>query len=345
VARREWGSGTICRRTVTRNGKQYHYWRAIAPPVLTGLPRRLEKETRTEKAARAWLRAFSGGDIPNRISPRLSEYADKWLTGQRRLVSAGQFGLYQANVRHHFSDFEHLPLNEITPQHVRDLIETRQAEEYAPRTIHGIVGTLRAILNQAMADELVSRNVAALVKLPKLQQKTPAHFTAAQVRRFLDASDGDSLSALWAVALGCGLRRSELLALTWRDIDLDGATVRVASSKTSAGVRTLPLPPFAAVRLADRRRESPSAGPIWRYDPAYVSRHFGELCEKAGVPRLPFHSTRHTFASLMLDAGVDPLTIQSLLGHSKPSMSAWYARAGEEKRRDAVERLGKVVAG
>jgi len=346
LVRRGWGEGSIGRRTVVRNGKSYTYWRVSVSCGSTPDGRRIRKDlqARTEKAARAKLAAALRGGTEHHQdrTPRLADYAAAWLEGQRSLVSAGQFGQYQANVRHHYADLEHLPLTQITPQHVRDLIAQRQAEEYAPRTIHGIVGTLRLILGQAETDGLVARNVAKLVKLPKLVQKEPQHFTAAETRRFLDVCATDPLGSFYAVAIGTGLRRSELLALVWPSVDLRAGLVHVRRSKSVAGVRTVPLPDFAA-RILGGLPKRP--GPIWPVRPERVTRHFQELCERAGVPVLTLHSTRHTFASMMLDADVDPLTIQSLLGHSRPQMSAWYARAGEERRRDAMERLGKVVGG
>jgi integrase len=84
---------------------------------------------------------------------------------------------------------------------------------------------------------------------------------------------------------------------------------------------------------------------VWSYRPEYVTRHFRDLCEQAGVPYIKFHGLRHSAASLLLDEGVDPFTIQAILGHSRINMTQHYARSGEATKQAAVERLGRRLAG
>jgi integrase len=338
MARREWGSGSICRRTVTRNGNQYTYWRAIVPGGPLG--RRREAQRRTERQARDWLRANLAHPLPagsERVT--VGAYAVDWLRDTSLTVKPNTVEFYRGSLRH-LEQLATLPIAALTPAHVRDLMARKTEAGLSTRTVRGIVQTLALVLRRAEEDGLVDRNVAALVRLPKLETKPPEHFTAAQVRRFLDAAKDDPLGSLYAVALGTGLRRGELLGLQWRDVD--GEAVVVRSSKTHAGIRVVPLPDFAREALAQTPKRP---GPIWPYRPEYVTRHFKRLCEQAGVPVLTLHSTRHTAASLMLDAGVDPLVIQQILGHTRVAMTGHYARSGEELRRDAVERLAGQIAG
>jgi integrase len=197
------------------------------------------------------------------------------------------------------------------------------------------------IFRLAEHDGLIERNPAEPVTAPRIDAKEPVHLDAEQAHKLLEVARGDGLFALYAVALATGLRRGELLALTWRDVDLPGHSISVRRSKTTAGVRVVPIAVFAhdALTALDRR-----PGPIWPYSPSYVTRHLGVLCERAGVPRIGPHGLRHSTASILLAQGVDPLTIRGILGHTNVAMTAHYARSEEPARREALERLGRAVS-
>lgn len=342
MARRGWGEGSVCRRTVTRNGKDYTYWRVVVSLGSDPSGRRVRREhqARTERQARAWLRSAISNPVQPGVGVTVGEYAASWIKDTKLTVRPSTTAFYRSQL-FHFESIAHLPLTQLTSAHVRELIATESAAGKSTRTVRGIVQTLALILRRAQSDGLVDRNVAALVRLPKLDTKPPLHFTAEQARRFLEVAKDDELGSLYAVAIGTGLRRGELLALTWREVDWNRRTIAVRRSKTGAGVREVPLAGIALAVLGEAVRRP---GAIWPYRPEFVSGRFRDLCERAGVPYITFHGLRHTAASLMLDAGVDPLTIQGILGHTKVSMTGHYARAGEELRRDAVERLGRAIA-
>jgi len=337
--RRAWGTGSVY---PTRDGK----WRASVRLGRGADGRYLRKEWEFRSEAAAWAKLDEVNDRERRGLPieerrvTVAAYVDEWLLAVKPSVRPATFAFYDSLARNHLGPIRHLPLRALQPSDLRRLIAVRLDEGYAARTVRGIIDVVRMVLHQAMGDGLIDRNVAELVQLPKLEQAEPQHFTAEQARRFLEVAKDDPLYSLYAVAIGTGLRRSELLGLSWRDIGVDMGNVAVRASKTSAGVRIVPLGAFAreALGLVERR-----PGPIWPYRPEYVTRHFRNLCAKAGVPYITLHGLRHTAASLMLDAGVPIEVIRTILGHTKVSMSEHYARPGDELRRDAVERLGRMV--
>src|SRR5688572_5302998 len=253
MGRREWGSGSIF--------KHGDSWRVVIPlgTDIHGKRRRKEWQCRTETAARAKLkevnRLIRGGFPVEASRVTLAAYAPEWLGAIQ--VGPATAEQYRHLSRHLTDELGHYPLRSIGPQEIRRLIAKRQAEGYASRTIRGVVDVLRMILRQAMADGILTRNVAELVTKPKLEQKEPRHFTAAQARRFLrEARNDKDLYALFAVALGTGLRRGELLALTWQDVALGQGqpAITVRRAKTAAGVRVVPLPAFAADALRELER-------------------------------------------------------------------------------------------
>lgn len=337
-SRREWGTGS-CYQV---NG----HWRVAISLGADPFGKRRRKEwqfssqARAEAKLREVQRRLDRGEHFEESRMTLGAYIPEWLSAVEHSVRPATFAQYRSLAEVHLDELAPFRLARLGPADIRALLASRLKDGYATRTVRGILDVLRMMLRQALEDGHVERNVAALVKPPRLEQRTPQHFSAEQARRFLDVTKDDELGSLYAVALGTGLRRGELLGLVWRDCDLARGTIRVRASKTAAGIRTVPIPPFGRDALARLER---SPGPIWPVSPSWVTHHFADLCRKAGVPVLTFHSTRHTAASLMLDAGVDPFTIQAVLGHSKPTMTGFYSRAGDELRRDAVERLGRAI--
>ena len=337
VARRGRGEGTVY--------SHGDYWRASVSLGVTPNGRRVRKEfqarTRPEAARklRQALERVRGG-VPLGGSLTVAAYAASWLADIAPTVKGSTFAFYRAIVDNHLEEIEPVPLPALTPEHVRALIAARFAEGYSSRTVRGVVQTLALILRRALVDGYVTRNVAALVKLPRLEQKEPGHFTVAEARRFLAAASADPLGGLYTVALGTGLRRGELLALTWQDVDLAAGTLRVRRGKTAAAARSIPLPDFALDALGAIPR---GVGPIWQASPSHVSDHFRRLCQKARVPVLTMHSLRHTAATLLLAEGVDPLVIASILGHSRVAMTTHYAHVLPELQREAVARLGRAL--
>jgi integrase len=269
----------------------------------------------------------------------VAEYAVEWLAQLQ--VKPSTKAMYGSIVRHQLGHLADMRLTRVAGPDIRAILHEREREGYSGRTRRAVLDVLRMIFRMAEHDGIVERNPAATVTAPRIDAKEPVHLTAEQARRFLDAAKGDALYSLYAVALGTGLRRGELLALTWRDVADDYGHVVVRRGKTAAAARTVPVPRFASLALRGLPR---APGPIWPYSPSYVTRHVGVICKRAGVPRITFHGLRHSAASILLAEGVDPLTIRGILGHVSVSTTAHYARSEEAGRREALERLGKAVS-
>jgi integrase len=193
---------------------------------------------------------------------------------------------------------------------------------------------------------------------------------------FLDFTEGERMHALFSLAAYCGLRRGELLGLTWPEVDLDAGMANVRETgdgdgpKSEAGVRVIPLPGAAVTALrAWRKRQSTDRlawGPDWpdsglvftREDgtpvpPQWLSVRFETLAYRAGLPPVRFHDLRHGAASLCKAAGLDTKFISALLGHSRTSFTdATYilvfpevAKAAAESAAAAVPRRPRVGQG
>jgi integrase len=205
---------------------------------------------------------------------------------------------------------------------------------------------LRAALQDAVDEELLSRNVARLVQLRVTDERRVRSFSRDEALRFLQAAEKHRLYALWAVALAMGLRRGEALGLAWADVDLDGGRLTVRQAlhrvdgqlrldpvKTDASVAVLPIPAsLVSILSAHRRRqreERIAAGADWRdtglvfttahggfIEPRNANRMFHNVCTRAKVPQLRVHDLRHSCATLLFTMGVQPATVQRILRHS-----------------------------
>jgi integrase len=210
------------------------------------------------------------------------------------------------------------------------------------------VGVLKSACAWAVGAELLGRNPVASVRRPRAQAPTMKVWTSEQARTFLASAQDDRLSVAWALLLGRGLRRGELLGLKWSAVDLEGAALRIDSTliiadghttesrpKTNAGRRRIPLDPHLVAALrshwARQAAEKLAAGEAYMdggyvicdelgrpYYPGTISVAFKAQAKAAGLPPIRLHDTRHTAASLMLADGVPTKVVTEILGHASP---------------------------
>jgi integrase len=188
--------------------------------------------------------------------------------------------------------------------------------------------------------------------------------------------EGDRTCPVWAFLMGAGLRIGELVALRWRNVDLDDGVVRVVEFSTYLGHDVVPSSGKSrdAVRrvdidpaLASVLRRQPAlqaeerlaaAGPAEGtdhvftttagvpYHPRYLSKLLRRFSEELGLPRLTAHCLRHTCATLMLANGVPPKVAAERLGHSDPSLFMnLYSNVTPSMQREAAEKIGAALFG
>jgi len=248
----------------------------------------------------------------------------------------------------------HLELTRLTPYHIQVFVD---GIDRAPRTVRGIYETLNMALRWAVKMQIVGTNPAVDIELPPLERTEIHALTEEEARRFLAAARDSRYHVLFVTALATGMRRGELLALRWQDVDFRRLTLhvrhtlqlaqggfRLVPPKTASSVRALPLSPRLAALLRrhkeQQNRQRLLAGPLWQnhdlvfanevgnpVDPDnLIKRYFKPLLEKASLPNIRFHDLRHTYATLMLERGVHVKVVAARLGHSREAFTlATYA--------------------
>lgn len=257
-------------------------------------------------------------------------------------------------------------------------LEPRQCcnQVLSANSIQHILRVLRAALQDAVDEELLSRNVARLVQLRVPATTRVRAFTRPEAIRFLHAAENHRLYALWAVALLMGLRRGETLGLRWQEVDLEAGRLiinralhrvdgqlQLESVKTEGSAGALPIPrPLIAALTEHRVRqlsEQRTAGSAWRdtglvfttaaggpIEPRNVNRMFRALCDKAEVPRLRFHDLRHSCATILFTMGVEPATVQKILRHSSITVTmGTYIEVIEGVQRNALDSMSSLLHG
>jgi integrase len=264
-------------------------------------------------------------------------------------------------------------LDKLTPKDVQRLHAARR-DSMKPASLAKIHAVPRAALSDAERMELVSRNAAKSVRSPRLEAEERRVLTPAEARSFLATVGDDRLEALFVLALTVGLRRGELVALRWEDVNVDAGTMRVRRSaqrvggtlqfvepKTRNSRRPVPLPRMAVEALKRQRErqdaERADAGQRWKenglvfastvgtlMEPRNVTRRFTQLRDKAAMPWLRLHDLRHACATFLLAAGVEPRTVMEILGHSTVRMTMErYGHALPERMRAAADAMDDVM--
>ena len=154
-----------------------------------------------------------------------------------------------------------VPLIKLNAQHLQALYTQKLDEGLSPTTVHHLHAVLHRALNAAMRLGLVQRNVTELVDAPRMARREIETFSPDEARRFLAAAKRERFEALYVLALSTGMRQGELLALRWRDVDLEASTLRVTATLRCSTRQTAMCLLSPRPRTADvwsRCRQSPS---------------------------------------------------------------------------------------
>ncbi len=286
----------------------------------------------------------------------VGDFLDAWLRQVvRPTVRPRTYESYEMVVRVHLSPaFGKVKLNRLGANHVQGLIADKLDAGLSPRTVEYLWQVLRRALKVAMTWGLVSRNVAELASPPRPRHTEVVPMTVDEMKVVLAAARSHRLEAAFSMALSCGLRRGEILALRWSDLVLDATPpqLRVAGSlqrvngalsvddpKSAKSRRTIAVPHITVDALRRQRvrqaEERLLAGDEWHandlvfttplgtpVDPRNFLRQWHRLLDDAGVPRRALHEARHAAASLMLSEGVPLKVVQEVLGHSTFQLTA-----------------------
>ena len=322
---------------------------------------------------------------------------DIWFKEYMKDKSPTTIYRYQILTKLIIEQLGHLPLNKIRPLHIQkfknylsvakskvaikndkgDIIDYKT---YAPKTQLHYFRCLSVILNTAFKLELIKENPVSKVSAPKVPKKLPQFLNVEQAKHVLDLLDKEDLKYQLAIniLLYTGIRRGEMLALTWNSIDWKNKQIKITqntvyvhkkiytkSPKTETSIRTIGIS-NELINLLKRYKieqniEKVKLGDLWEDNnriftqwngkvmhPDSISQYWKKYQKKIGIPDeqiVSLHKLRHTFATLLLDSGETNIkTVSELLGHSDIGTTNIYVHALETSKREAVVNLQRKLS-
>ncbi|MEG2120029.1 MAG: site-specific integrase, partial [Pseudoflavonifractor sp.] len=242
-----------------------------------------------------------------------------------------------------------IPLDKLTTIQIQkfynDLQKNGRIQRYAhielknkglsTRVVRGIHTLLNNALEQAVAERILLVNPAKGCKLPKLERKEMKILPEDKIGVYLAEAEKRGLLAPLYLELTSGLRRGELLALLWTDLDVEAQTISVTKQvnrihgelvvsqpKTQNSIRTLAIPQQTVEILVAEHKKHPYSKYLFpspvtgtMYDPDAFRHIHDKILKTIGAEHIRFHDMRHTFATLSLKSGVDVKTLSGALGH------------------------------
>lgn len=329
-----------------------------------------------EKRLSELLHQLDTGTFVNPGRTTLAEYLQRWLQEYTKPnLSPRGFERYESITRVHLIPrLGNIPLVQLTSEQLQKHYTLKLNEGLSPRSIRYHHVVLHKALETAMKWGLLARNVSDGVDVPRARQAEMRTWDEYEVTRFLEAARDSRYYALFHTALFTGMRRSELLALQWRDIDFhqisvnrslhqlrDGSYV-FTQPKSVKSRRTIALSPSSVLTLSEHKEDQKGIramlGLPLRDDdlvfathdgkplrPNTVSRAWAALAAHAGLKIIRLHDARHTHASLMLKQGVHPKIVQERLGHSSIQVTLdTYSHVAPGLQEAAAESFDRLVS-
>ncbi len=306
----------------------------------------------------------------------LGDWADRWFESRRNRVAPKTLANERSHARLYLEPLRAMALSEITAGDVEDWLATVERAGVRarpplgrPHTVRICHGLLSAMLRDAVKHRLIAVSPMSGVTRPRVPPPQPKFLALDEVRLVVEAAvaSGDPRSLAVMLMARLGLRRNEALGLTWGDIDLDRAVLRLRFQlgrdhdgalgrcplKTTTSARDLRLAGDLATALEARRATGVgvadedfvvSLGDGRPVDPDAVTRWLASIGRSLGIKVSP-HRLRHSAATAMLSAGVAIETVGKVLGHGDVRTTSIYARVLDSSSDEALDSLARLLEG
>jgi len=378
MAKNAKGMGTIRKKTVTRNGREYTYFEArittgrdpgTGKQVQRSFTGKTQKEVREKLQAAAVAVNEGTYTAPQRLT--VGQWLDIWQRDYTGGLKPATVAIYRNNLSNHVKPaLGAVRLADLRPHDVQAFINSLAGLSAA--SVRLAYKNLHAVLQKAVELDYIPRNPADRCVLPKMEREEIKPLDDQQTAALLSAAKDTPMEQFVTVALFTGLRLSELLGLTWAAVDFNAGTITVNQqliphkhrsngifqSPKSGKPRTItPAPAVMAALRRQRARQSEmqlKAGPLWDnphglvftgetgepWTHSSVEKRFKALCAAAGLEGVRFHDMRHTYAVNAIRAGDDVKTVQSNMGHATAAFTLdKYGHYTERMKQDSAARM------
>jgi integrase len=361
MARRSAGEGTIF-----YNDKLARWQAQLTLP--TG--KKKTKTTKTQGEAKRWLldqrKAIEDNTYISAKDITLEVYLSRYMEEVvNHSLAPKTISSYQYIIEKHIlTDLGKIKLTQLRADHLQKLYSDKLNSGLSKRTVLYFHQILHKALEHAVKMGLVARNVTDMADHPTIRRTAPETLSVAQVKELLDSLQNDRLYPLYLLAVSTGMREGELLGLHWEDVNLETGVITVRHQaqeipgqgmiikepKTETSKRPIELPTKALDCLRQLDRSSSHVGLVFKtsnntpFSQRNLIRHFHQSLKKADLPWVKFHSLRHFTATSLLQRGVHPKLVQSLLGHSTIGLTLdTYSHVIPGINREATEKMNDIL--
>jgi integrase len=319
--------------------------------IETGQRKKYRTKTKQEaiRKKNEVLRELEQGALATGPQRKLGEYMEDWLENvHKNTLKVSAYVKYKKNMKYILTDrLGTIWLQKLTPEQVQRFYARLIEKGLSTKTVNAVHGVLHLALNNAVRWSYVARNVCDVVSPPRIVTKDAVFLTIEQAHTLLEHTKVHRLEVLFMLIVVTGMRRGEVLALRWSDIDLMRQYLHVIHTvdyipkygyvedtpKSNAGKRKIDLPPFVVEMLETQKQElevlKEKVGEAWEdrdlvfpnlkggyFSPNYLLRVFKKILCRAGMADMRIHDLRHSTVTILLAKGVHIKVISELLGHS-----------------------------
>lgn len=354
--------------------------------LATGKYRRISKTVQTSEEAVQLLTTLRNQNAASRLKPSawtVENWYRHWLhTYAQDAVKRSTYVSYEAYLNNHFGPaIGKLKLKDITPSLLQNFYHEKVAGGLSQKTVMNMNLCLHKCLSQAEMEGFLLSNPAAKLNLRRGEKPEILVLTRAQQRLLMEKSRNCRYGVFIRLVLATGLRMGELLALQWKDIDLEQSTLYVrrtlnrlksykdegpkteivfGTPKSQNSRRSIPLLPAVVAdlkawqKIQDADRLALGSGyaktdmVVTNEAGGYIEQtvfrgYYTALLQDAGLPHFTFHALRHTFATRALEQGMDPKTLSAILGHYSVAFTLdTYAHVLNEHKHKAISLMANL---
>ena len=294
-----------------------------------------------EKSIEAFNSLHSSNKIDKPIDfTKLSECYVRDYAKQNKKTWKNDVRCLEASLKPFFGRFK---LKEITPRHIEKYRAERLETGVTKATVNRELALMKKKYSLAIDWELAMQNPVKKIKFFSEKDNQKERILSKKEEDTLLKISPDYLKPILIVALHTGMRKSEILNLRWSQVDSKKRLIKVENTKSGKSryinINSELSCLLPSLKTKNKEREFVFTNPVTGKPFVDLKRAFKTACEEAGISELRFHDLRHTFASRLIESGVDLITVRDLLGHSTVKVTERYTHSNQELKKEAVEVL------
>lgn len=378
--RRANGEGSIRKRADGRwEGRYVAGHDANGKPIRKNVLGKSQAEVR-EKLQRAIMET-RGLDVARSDEFTVATWAKTWFEVYAKPnIRPGTAGYYKRFIDSYIIPYlGDIKLNKLTTRDIQKMyndvkangrkrgVQKEKQPGLSASTVRGVHMMLHNCLDRAVKEKLISCNPSEDCIIPKVQRQEMKILLPEHVGSYLNAAEEREVLPLFFLELTTGLRKGEIVALLWKDLDIknkvltvskqavwnrDEKRLEITRPKTETSIRRIAVPQEAIDLLLQEHAKHPNnpymfPSPLTgeMYHPDSIVNIHKKILKDAGLEHIRFHDLRHTFATFALQNGVDVKTVSSMLGHFSAGFTLnTYAHATGWMQEEAAEKMGAFVS-